>query len=350
MEDGWQARLPIKKTMENKGASMKAVRYHGIKDLRIDQIEIPTPTDDEVLIKVLYAGICGSDFHIYRKGMFVVHVPETMGHEVVGIIEGVGAGVEGFGLGDLVAVDPRVSCGKCPSCLKGAEHTCDALGFIGEVSQGGFAEYLTVKQEKLLKAKPGTDRRQLALIEPFAVALHVCARGGLTAEDSLAVVGAGPIGLLTILIAKRVFHVKNITAIDLSEMRLKLAELAGADHTSRSLDVPMAYNKVVEAAGSPVTLMGALDLVGAGGTLLIAGLFENLVPLDPNLVVTKEITVKGSSVYTRSELEMAVKLIEDRAVDVDFLISKEVGLEQAMEVFKLLDTDKSMAKILFQPL
>ncbi|ATW28495.1 hypothetical protein DCMF_09410 [Candidatus Formimonas warabiya] len=331
---------------------MKAVRYYGIQDIRVEEIEKPRLQGDEVLVKVLYAGVCGSDMHIYRRGMFMVNIPETMGHELVGVIEQVGSDAQEFRVGDYVVADPRVPCGQCSSCLKGSYHTCAALGFIGEVSPGGFAEYLAVKKEKLIKLKSSEDVRQAVLTEPLAVAWHICEKGRFSAEDHIAVVGAGPIGLLTVLLAREICKVKDITAIDVSEKRLEMASRAGANSIMTGFDHRMGleYDKVVEAAGNEATLNGSLNLVAAGGTLLVVGLFENTVSFDPNVIVCKEIKVTGCNGYTREDLEKAADLITGRDIEANFLITHEFPLDAGQKVFALLNSsDKSAAKVVFKP-
>jgi len=331
---------------------MKAVRYYGKQDVRVEEIDRPQLEPDEVMVKVSYAGICGSDLHIYRKGMFIVNIPETMGHELVGIVEKTGQNVQGFKVGDIVVADPRVPCGECSSCKKESYNTCQALGFIGEVSQGCFAEYIAVKQTKLLKV-PDTDLiRQVALAEPLAVALHIGGIADFAEEDDIAVVGVGPIGLLTIVVARTLYKVKNITAIDVSAERLKLATKAGATAAWNSFDGQPGkeFGKIIEAAGAEITLNKSLDLLAVHGSLYVVSIFENNITIDPNVIVNKEIRVVGCNVYTTEELQKAAELIATRQVDVDFLITNEFSLDEGKKAFELLNSaDKTVAKVLFKP-
>lgn len=328
---------------------MKAVRYYGIRDVRCEQIEKPVYGEDEVLIKISYAGICGSDLHIYNQGMFIQNIPETMGHEFVGLIEAVGDGVKDYKPGDAVIANPMVPCMECDSCKKGSYNTCERLGFIGEVRQGCFTEYIAMKAETLIKVPPTADLRKIALSEPLAVALNICQRANFKPEDRIALIGVGPIGLLTILAAKFLYGVKDITAVDLSEVRLELAEKAGASKRCAALRKGEKFDKVIEAAGQPVTFQTAVGHVEAGGSLYVVSIFEKEFIFDINALVAAQITLVGCNVYTDQNLQDAVSVIASGKVDVEPLISREFDLTQCQEAFQLLSSqDKSVAKVLFK--
>ena len=318
--------------------------------MRFEEIDPPACGPNQALIKVSYAGICGSDLHIYNKGMFVQNVPETMGHEFVGVIEEVGSEVSGFAPGDVVIANPMVPCMKCASCRAGSYNTCQALGFIGEVRQGCFAQYIAMDQETLIHVPGEADRKKIALAEPLAVALNICRRAGFRPGDRVALIGAGPIGLLTILAARALYGVKEIAAVDLSRARLELARQAGASQVYTSLPDGLRFNKVLDAAGQPVTFQTAARHVEANGFLYVVSIFEKDFVFDINGLVSAQITLVGCNVYTREDLEEAVKVISDGRVDVGPLISRVFDLEQCAEAFALLnDRDKRAAKVLFRP-
>ena len=358
---------------------MKALRWYGIHDVRTEEIDKPVPPEGEVLVRVLYAGICGSDLHIYNKGMFIQNVPETMGHEFCGVVEEADS-ESGFSAGDLVIANPMVPCGVCDSCRRGSYNTCEALGFIGEVRQGCFAKYISLPPDRLIPvpgrtetggngadtdsspaASCGTDSasavssrrddmdlRQLALAEPLAVAVNVCERGALSPEDSLAVIGAGPIGLLTAALARNVYGVKDITVVNRSETRRKIAEQFGVKALPAIPD-GQRFDKIVEAAGSPVTFNIALQSVRAGGLVLPVSVFEEDCVIDANLIVGAQLSIIGCNCYGRKELETAVDLIASRRVDLSPVITDVVSLEDGKAAFeKLSSREKRAAKILFE--
>ena len=329
---------------------MKAARYYGIQDVRYEEVEKPACGPDEALIKVAYAGICGSDLHIYNKGMFIQNIPETMGHEFAGVIEAVGDHVKDFAPGDAVIANPMVPCMACESCRNGSYNTCEALGFIGEVRPGCFGEYIAIAQDTLIPVPAQADLKQVALAEPLAVALNICKRADFKPEDRVALIGVGPIGLLTILAAKTLYGVREITAVDISQARLDLAGQVGASSVCTQLPEGLTFNKVIDAAGQPITFNTAVRHVEANGVLYVVSIFEKDFIFDINTLVSKQATLVGCNVYTRQNLEDAVQVIAEGKLDVSPIISRVFDITQCAEAFQLLNSaDKSVAKVLFQP-
>lgn len=328
---------------------MLSLRYYGIHDVRTEEIEIPDCGEDEVLIKVAYAGICGSDLHIYNQGMFIQNIPETMGHEFDGVIIKTGSNIKNFSVGDKVTANPMVPCGKCSSCMKGSFNTCEALGFIGEVAQGCFAEYIVMKEEKLIKVPSDADLKMVALSEPLAVAVNICQRAELKPSDRIALIGAGPIGLLTIALAKQVYGVLDITVVDLSEQRLELAKKLGARRAVHQLDKEERFDKIVEAAGAPATFSMAAEHVEANGSIYVVSIFEKDFVFDINALVAAQVTLVGCNVYTNEQLQEAASLICEKRVDIAPVISGTYTLEEGKTAFeRLCSKDKSAAKLLFR--
>lgn len=367
---------------------MKALRWYGIHDVRAEEIDKPAPAPGEVLIRVLYAGICGSDLHIYNKGMFIRNIPETMGHEFCGVVEDSSQAdrpgrKSGFQKGDLVIANPMVTCGECDSCRRGDFNTCEALGFIGEVRQGCFAEYICLPEDRLVRVPMPSENekkegsfdlymQKMALAEPLAVAVNVCNRAGLGAclknpgtgsngflsdekkapgadRISLAIIGAGPIGLLTAALAKQVCGVGNVTVANRSEPRRIIAEQLGAKALP-ALPGDARFDKVIEAAGSPATLRLALEHVRAGGQVLAVSVFEDGdCPIDANLIVGFQITLTGCNCYTTEDLETAVELLASGRIEVSPVITDIASLDEGGAAFdKLCTKEKNAAKILFR--
>jgi 2-desacetyl-2-hydroxyethyl bacteriochlorophyllide A dehydrogenase len=327
-----------------------AARYYGIKNIRVENIPIPVCGPGQALIKVAYAGICGSDLHIFRKGMFMTSIPETMGHEFSGVVEQVGEGVTEVRPGDHVVGDPRVSCGACRWCREGSYNLCPDLGFIGEVMPGSFAEYLILDEKKLIKV-PGTlDLRRAALVEPLAVALHIADVGRFSGAEHLGIVGAGPIGLLTVIVAKAM-SLKRITVIDISPDRLELADrLGAAAMCSFPADKGDMPDVVVEAVGLESTLAGAFGWLKPQGRLVMAGLYEDKVTIDPNDIVVKELELAGVDAYETADLHKAVELLAGGIPEADQMITHVLPLESAASAFEILTSaDKKACKILLAP-
>ncbi len=332
---------------------MKAARYYGIRDVRCEDLPIPTIKEDELLVKVAYAGICGSDLHIYNKQMFIQNIPETMGHEFVGRIEKAGSLVKGFSEGDAVIANPMVSCGSCPACRKKHFNCCENLGFIGEVRPGCFAEYIALPQDALIPLPKDysaeADLKNFALAEPLAVALNVLERLSPAAEERLAVVGAGPIGLLCILLAKKLYQVKDISCIGRSAYRLNLAESLGAKAYAHFPD-QSAYDAIIEAAGNQTCLDAAIANSAVCGRIALVSVYEaEQLSLDLNLLVGKQISMIGCNCYDRHHLEDAISLLPHADIDVAPLISAEYDLSDCDQAFRFINQkEKAVAKLLFK--
>lgn len=341
---------------------MKTVQFFGVHDVRATQAQKPAPKSNEALIKVSYAGICGSDMHIYNKGMFVEHIPEIMGHEFVGIIESVGEQVKNFKPGDYVVGNPMITCGKCCGCENGFPNTCSGLVFIGEARSGCFAEYIALEEDKLISVPCTADLRNEALTEPLAVALNLCERANLRPNDKLAIIGTGTIGLLTLLVAKQLYSVENVTCVGRSDFRKNAAKKLGADFVLSALDEksaaegttqrprPSLYDKVMETAGQQETLRQAIANVKPCGTVCVVSVFEDLAELDINDIVVGQKTLTGCNTYLKRHLEQAANLIAQGKIDVSPLITAVMPLERAGEAFAALaEKDKKQIKILLKP-
>lgn len=334
---------------------MKAVRYYGTEDVRFEKIEKPSYKADEVLIKVVYAGICGSDLHIYRKGMFIQNIPETMGHEFVGIVEEVGEEVTEYKKGDAVTANPMVPCMQCLSCKKGQYNTCEALGFIGEVCQGCFAEYIVVKKQKVIPIQQediesAGNLKRFVLIEPLAVAINVMRRANFTHNDKIVVFGAGPIGCLVVALAKQIYDIGHITVVDLSEKRLEFAKMAGADIClTDGNKLQEDYTGSVDCAGVSQTVDMAVSHVSANGKLCIVSIFENPAVIDCNKIVEKQLCIIGCNVYTNEELHTACKILSQKNFEIEFLITNVFSPEECKKAFRILtENNKTEQKVIFQ--
>ena len=327
---------------------MKAIRFHGVGDVRCEDVPQPSPAPGEVLIRVAYAGICGSDLHIFRKGMFVRHVPETMGHEFVGHVVAYGVGVKGLTEGQTVIANPMVPCGACPSCAAGQYNTCDDLSFIGECRPGCFASYVALPAREVIPV-PAGDLQHLALCEPLAVALNICERAKFSPGDRVAVLGAGPIGLLTIAAARALYGVSVIDAYDCAPERLRLAQKVGAAAVGAAPPDGAQYDFMIDAAGVSATLQTGLRCLRAGGTLLVVSIFENPVnDFDINAVVAHQLSLVGCNVYEKRHLFEAAEAIASGKIAVEPLISAVYPPESCGEAFaRLTGADKTAAKVLF---
>ena len=345
---------------------MKALVWYGQKDVRIEDVQEPVVEAGKVKIKPAFTGICGSDLHAYHHGIGVqVEVehpisgqkaPLTLGHEFAGVVAEVGPGVEGFKVGDRVAVEPMLHCKECEYCRQGRYNMCEKFGFVGLNADGGFAEYVVV-DDFLVHALPeGVSLEEGALVEPTAVAVQAVRESKIKVGDTVAVYGVGPIGLLTIMAAKAA-GAARIVAVDVSKERLEKAKEVGATHIINSLEedatetIKAAYGAVdvaYEAAGVQPTFTSATQVVKKGGEVMIISVFGKPAEVDLFRVVANEINIKGSLAY-RHIFPEVMNMIENGVLDVKKVVTDKIPLDNVVEGgFEKLIQDKSQAKILVE--
>lgn len=327
---------------------MKTARYYGIEDIRYEELPVPNCGEKDVLIKVAYAGICGSDLHIYKKGMFIQNIPETMGHEFSGTVIKTGSKVHSLQAGDRVTANPMVTCGNCIACRTGHRGSCETLGFIGEVRPGCFAEYIALPQEDVIKAPPDIDLKKLALAEPLAVALNICRQANPAPTDKVLIVGPGPIGLLTALALKNVCGLENPTILGRSPARLSIAKALGMKTTTQLGD-DSYFDLIIESAGNETALSTAVAHALPGGKICVVSIFEDDFIFDINTIVAKQLSIIGCNVYETRHIQESTKLLADGIIDPSPLVTDTYDLADCREAFAALcSKDKKACKILFQ--
>ena len=336
---------------------MKAIVIHQAKDLRVEDREAQTPGQGQVEVAIKRGGICGSDLHYYKHGGFGtirLKEPMVLGHEVAGEVTKLGAGVTNVKVGDIVAVSPSRPCGQCVYCQKGQQNHCLEMLFYGSAMrfphiQGAFQQLLVADATQAHIIAKGVSIEEAAFAEPFAVTLHAIVRAGSLANKRVLVTGCGPIGALAI-IAARVHGAQEIVATDVSDFTVGLAKKIGADHTinvttNADTITPFKSNKgyfdiMIEASGNEAALHMGLEVLKPRSTLIQLGLGGNIA-LPQNLIVSKEIEIKGSFRF-HEEFALAVDLINKKRVDLKPLLTEVMPLAQAREAFDLA-SDRSRA-------
>jgi L-idonate 5-dehydrogenase len=329
------------------------------EDLRLVDRQMEPLAPGFVRIRFGAGGICGSDMHYYkhaRVGNFAVTSPLILGHEVAGVVEEVGEGVTGIAPGTRVAVNPSRWCGICARCLEGKQELCENVYFMGSASktphmQGGFATWFDAIPEQCVPVPDNVPLEAAALSEPLAVCLHAVNRGKVEGK-SVAILGAGPIGLLTMLAAK-LRGARDTTMVDIAAAPLAFAERLGADRVVDLSADPEALAKgpapdvVVEASGSPKALANAITSVRRGGTVVLLGSLPGgdiSAPLNP--VMAKELDLVGSFRFGH-EFEEAVGLISAGKIDVMALVTATRPLADVDAAFKLaFDRSQSVKVVL----
>jgi (R,R)-butanediol dehydrogenase/meso-butanediol dehydrogenase/diacetyl reductase len=323
---------------------MPAAVYQGDRTITVEQLPVPAPGDGEVLLEISHCGICGSDLHLMMEDMG--RPGSTGGHEFSGVVAAVGAGVEGWAVGDQAVGAFGPGCGNCAWCRQGRPNLCEGKGQAGLDSyMGAFAAYKVSPADGLLRVPPGLDLRTAALAEPTAVAVRGVGRSGLSAGDRALVSGAGPIGLLTVAVL-RAMGVDDVTVSEPFSSRRSLARAVGATrvvhpdelpqppaHPAQLVESPFAA--AIECSGRSDAMERALGLLGRGGTLVLSGTGLRRPRFDNNRIILNELVVTGTVEYTRADYEEALSLLAGGRIPADRLIEPEdvplSGMRQAME-------------------
>ncbi len=321
----------------------KAVYLEGIRQFAIREIDIPKPGPGEVLIRVKAVGICGSDVHYYeygRIGKFVVEFPMILGHEAAGEIVQVGEGVTSLKVGDRVAMEPGIPCGKCRYCKTGRYNLCPDIKFWATPPvNGAFVEYVTHPADFCFKLPSNVSFEEGAMFEPLAVGLWAVEKANLRPEHSVAILGVGTIGMMTL---QSVFAVgiSDVTVFDTSSHKLNVAEKMGAKVVlcGENLEFYDKYRDrfdvVFETAGSSVTASQTAKLLAPGGTVVLVGLpSEDAVPINLNLLISKEATIKTVFRYANM-YPRALELVSKGKIKLSHLISKRFRIDQLQEAFE----------------
>jgi L-iditol 2-dehydrogenase len=328
---------------------MRSLRLYGPHDLRLVEEPRPQPQPGEALVRVRSVTICHSDIHYYRYGHIgdtVSDVPLVLGHEFCGEVVEITPGVEGVKPGDLVAVEPAISCGHCRYCREGNPNLCQNLLFAGTPPMdGGLREYVTYKPEFLFPLPAGFNADDGALLEPLGVALHSWDLGRLRVGETVAIIGCGPIGLLLVQLA-RLAGATQILAVETLAYRRDLAAELGAipldpqdDLAERAAEYTGGYgvDVAIEAAGTVPAQEEAAQMVKRGGTVVLIGIPpEDQIAMTHHLVRRKGLTIK---VARRMKLTYprAIALVQKGMINVHALVTQHFPLERADEGFRLVE-------------
>ena len=342
---------------------MKAAMLYGVKDLRIEDVEIPKVGLGEVLVKVKAATTCGTDLKIFRRGYVekVIKLPTVFGHEWAGEVVEVGEGLEWPKKGMRIRAGNSAPCLHCTMCQKGKYNLCENMIWLW----GAYAEYIKVPARMVLvnmqEIPQHVSYEEAAITEPLACVLHGAEEANIKPGDTVTIIGAGPIGLLHLLTAKK-FGAGRVISIDLVEDRLNFAERLGADETvnagkedvvERVRELTSGYGSdvVIEAIGLPSTWEQALKLVRKGGTVLEFGGCPpgTEIKVNTEKLHYGELTVRGAFHATPLHFRKALNLIASRTIDVRPLITRKMRLENIREAFDILMTSKKEIKIAIIP-
>ena len=347
---------------------MKAVVYYGPEDIRVEEVSKPTPGPGELVIKVKSASICGTDMRIYhgQHRMYPKGTRRIPGHEVVGTIAEIGAALQGYEVGQMVFVAPNMGCGHCEQCVEGNNNLCKNYDAIGVTIDGGFAEYMLVpenaiRQGNIIPIDESVDPAVAALLEPFACVLRGQNAVHIIPGDVVLVIGAGPIGIMHVKLAKA----RGAGLVVVSEpldFRAKQAENAGADVTINPIeqDLLAELQRLTSGHGADVIITAApvhnaqesaLQLAAIGGRInFFGGLPKDrpTIQFDSNAVHYKELVITGTTACSTADCWQASRLVNQGLVDLSNLVSNRFPIDQAIEAFQAAENRESL-KIVIEP-
>jgi len=331
---------------------MKSIIYSGAQDIRVEEKSLPEIAPGEVLIKVAYVGVCGSDMNIYQGVHPRAKAPLVMGHEFSGTIV---AGHPTLPKGTPVTVYPLLSCGHCEPCLNGYAHVCNTLKLIGIDCDGAMAEYVKVPADKVMALPKTLSLKLGAFLEPLAVGVHAVRRSGYRPGDRAVVFGAGPIGLCVASCLK--YFGAQVIVVEANPYRLGVAKKLGCttiDAANESIsDKVKEYTNGINAdfafdcAAHPSVQTHLMDVLKVQGTAVIVGSYKKPPEVDLLKVEFKELSMIGIRVYERRDFEIATEMLQSGAIDFELMLSESLP-EQAPEVFQGLLKGGNTIKMLFK--
>lgn len=328
----------------------------------LEYVDVPDPVleaDDDVLVRVAATSICGSDTHGYTGHGGRRVPPLIMGHETTGRVEAVGPAVSNVAVGDRIFVLPMLSCLRCQPCQAGAYDECTGRMVYGADMPGAFADLLRIKARAAVRIPDGVSSLQGALIEQLSVVVKGIARATIAAGDSVAVVGAGPIGLLAVFVLG-LHRPRNLVVVEPNDERRRKAIEFGAtlaidpdqvDPWTAVAEVTggVGVDVCVEAAGITPTVAAAVNVTRPGGQLVWLGNTGRIVEIDEFKVVWNQLTIVASVGMTRASVTRAIELIESGAVPVERLVSLAVPLADGVAAFERTVHDMSVIKTVLLP-
>ena len=326
---------------------MKGVQIVEPNKLQIVDLEKPQiDKENNVLVRMVAAGICGSDVGIYHGTNAAATYPRIIGHENVGIVEEIGEGVTRVKVGDRVIIDQVTACGHCYACRKGRPNVCGNLKVRGVHIDGGYREYMAVPDRDCYLVPEILSDEEAVMIEPTTIAVQCCSRAELESEDTVMIIGSGALGSSILRIVK-LYNPKAIIVTDIDDAKLEEAKKNGATYTINSLkeDVPAKAHELTEGYGPTVTidaacvkgsLLTALQATGNAGRVITMG-FSVAPEVNQFVITSKELDVRGSRLQNR-KFQDVIDLVNEGKVDLRGSISHTWNFEDAQAAFDFVDS------------
>lgn len=319
-------------------------------EISFRNIPIPEPKENEVLVRIIRIGICGSDIHVWHGTHPYTGYPVTQGHEVSGQIAKLGKEVTGFHVGQKVTIEPQVYCGKCYPCTHGKYNLCEHLKVMGFQTTGTASEYFAVDASKVTPLPDDMSYDEGAMIEPLAVTVHAAKRFPDLKGASVAIEGCGPIGTL-LLQSVKAFGAKKVMVTDVSDYRLGLAKQLGADYafntaeTDFGADLVEAFGEdkadvIYDCAGNDITMNAAIQNARKGSTIILVAVFAKMANADLAKLNDSELDLNTTMMYRHEDYLDAIRLVHEKKVQLKPLMSRHFAFQDYRKAYEYIDANR----------
>lgn len=320
------------------------------KQITFREIPVPEPGPDQVLVKIMKIGVCGSDIHVYHGTHPFTSYPVTQGHEVSAKVVCCGANVKQFAEGQRVTIEPQVYCGKCYPCTHGKYNLCEELKVMGFQTTGTASEYFAVDASKVTPLPEGMTFNEGAMIEPLAVTVHAAKRFPEIEGAKVAILGAGPIGILLAQSCKAL-GAEAVMITDVSDYRLELAKKCGADFAFNTLHKdfgeamvesfgPDKADVIYDCAGNDITMGQAIKYARKGSTIVLVAVFGKLATVDLAVLNDHELDLNTSMMYRHEDYVDAIRLVNEGKIQLKPLMSKHFAFKDYLSAYQYIDDNR----------
>ena len=320
------------------------------KQITFREIPVPEPGDDQVLVKIMKIGVCGSDIHVYHGTHPFTSYPVTQGHEVSAKVVSWGANVSGFSEGQRVTIEPQVYCGKCYPCTHGKYNLCEELKVMGFQTTGTASEYFAVDASKVTPLPEGMTFNEGAMIEPLAVTVHAAKRFPELEGSKVVVLGAGPIGILLAQSCKAL-GAAQVMVTDVSDYRLELAKECGADFVYNTLNKdfgeamieslgPDKADVIYDCAGNDITMGQAIKYARKGSTIILVAVFGKMATVDLAVLNDHELDLNTTMMYRHEDYVDAIRLVGEGKIQLKPLMSKHFAFKDYLQAYQYIDDNR----------
>ncbi len=320
------------------------------KKIEFRNVEIPEPEENQILVKIMKIGVCGSDIHVYHGTHPFTSYPITQGHEVSAKVVKLGAKVTGFTAGQKVTIEPQVYCGKCYPCTHGKYNLCENLKVMGFQTTGIASEYFAVDASKVTPLPESMSFDEGAMIEPLAVTIHAAKRFGDLEGKNVAILGAGPIGILLAQSCKA-FGAAGVMITDISDYRLKLAEQVGTDFAVNTKEKdfgeamvtcfgPDKADVIYDCAGNDITMGQAIKYARKGSTIILVAVFAGMATVDLAVLNDHELDLNTTMMYRHEDYVDAIRFVEEGKIQLKPLMSEHFPFARYQDAYEYIDQNR----------